>query len=214
MKKTLILAGLLALGLTAVQAQINVGSNPTFLNSEDWLDAPTPLTLEDGSSFYGSDGYIAAIFVDTINQGNDVLIGAGDFCDTWGGDYSAKTGMFAAVTNIGSIWLNSSETFTVRIRVFQLAAGVNADFDYVQNAYNDGSVAAKWADILVNGTYGEYSYQETAGADGYVLNGGQSVHTTSNLTWYTTSSVPEPSTYAALAGLAIMAWAALRRSRR
>ncbi|RRJ97964.1 putative globular PEP-CTERM protein [Opitutaceae bacterium TAV4] len=207
MKKALILTGALVLGLTSVQAG---QSNPSFTNTYDWVTVPNPLTMEDGSPFYGSDGYIAAVFVDTANQGNNVLIGVGDFCDTWGGSYTSMTGMFAAVTWENSIWLNPSETFTIYIRVFQLAPGVNADFDYAQDAYLDGRVAAKWADILLNGgTYGEYSYQETATAVGEVQDN-QSTHTTSNLVWQT-SNVPEPSTYAALAGLAMLAYVIVRR---
>lgn len=83
MKKALILTGLLALGLTSVQAQTNVGSNPTFTNTDDYATTTNPLKLANGDYVMGADGYIVTVWLSNNNQGDYALVGAGELSDTW-----------------------------------------------------------------------------------------------------------------------------------
>ncbi|WP_043588208.1 putative globular PEP-CTERM protein [Geminisphaera colitermitum] len=212
MKKALILTGLLALGLTSVQAQTNVGSNPTFTNTDDYATTTNPLKLANGDYVMGADGYIVTVWLSNNNQGDYALVGAGELSDTWPSD---SYGLYAVPTNLGSVWLDSSEIFDVHIRVFKYG-NESLDYDQVHDLYDNGSVAGRWQTLISGSdefTYGEYTYQQQAGATGRIT-GSTSTHQGSDLTWYTVnSSVPEPSTYAALAGLAVLAYVAVRRRR-
>ncbi len=186
-------------------------SNPAFTNSLDGMHSSNPLMV-DGAVALGSNGYIVTAWVDTAAQGF-TMIGAGELSDTWGVPEMVDNGVFGFGTPAGSLGLTPGETFGVTIRLFNVGTAISGDWSTVEAAWADGTIAAQWAQLLINGgSYWEYSYSETADVIGRINS--PSTWTTGTLNKVSGPAVPEPSTYAALAGLAMLVFVAARRVRK
>ncbi|EIP97300.1 PEP-CTERM putative exosortase interaction domain-containing protein [Opitutaceae bacterium TAV1] len=176
-----------------------------------WGGLESPPMYYDGDLISAYDGYVATMWWGT-SESSLTLLTSTCIADYYDADYIGLWGDAQA-----QIRSDPGTPIYSEVRIFQYTPGQLID-DTTAWAYNPATLTVFW-DSLQSGsglevpraTIGGWSTLDSMGADTWVYLDYDRV---TPLVLTTGSAVPEPSTYAALAGLAIMAWAALRRSRR
>lgn len=179
------------------------------------IDGAVNLINDDaGAPVSAYDGYIITFWYGSSSSGPLILAQhAANFADT---EFGPETAGYFNSQMFLTQELTRGNPFYIEARIFQYQIGTAIDLAYVEGLTSpDFTALANYWD-LIQGTQvsqGVLTFSGTLDPDGLATGVTFAPPELQLSGIKNTSAVPEPTTYAALAGLAILAYAYLRRRR-
>lgn len=195
--------------LLASASNLPAISRDVFYSNIDWDNWGyyPGITDEDGNVLLGANGYIMTVWLEQAGTEAPRLVAFTSMSDTDPTlitDFGNTPGGFSTH---GRTDVAEGETVTLLFRAFQLDATGPVDIDYL-SLLSGTDIAARFAAAP---SYGEYAYETTGGKFGM----DNPLDIPVLLTWKDNGGgqIPEPSTYAMVTGLAMIAYLLVRRHR-